>query len=110
AEGDIVATAPIAFDGAALDAALARFVGTIAQRPPRYAALKYKGRAYYDYARDGVDIPRSPRDVEIDALDLVDWSPPDATVRFRAYAAGRFVGVVDVEAETIRSVRMIQQN
>ena len=31
----------------------ARFAGRIAQMPPRYAALKFEGRAYYEYARAG---------------------------------------------------------
>lgn len=81
AEGEVVEEAPIAFDVHALEAALARFVGTIAQVPPRHAALKYRGRAYYDYARKGVDIPREARDVDIESLELLDWSAPDATVR-----------------------------
>ncbi len=90
ADGDVIATAPVAFERADLEAALARFVGTIAQMPPRYAALKHKGRAFYDYARKGIDIPRVARDVEIDALELVDWSSPDAVVRI-ACGKGTYV-------------------
>jgi tRNA pseudouridine55 synthase len=56
-------------------------VGRIAQVPPRHAALKFEGRAYYDYARSGVDIPRPAREIEIAAIELVDWSAPDAIVR-----------------------------
>jgi tRNA pseudouridine55 synthase len=80
AEGDVVAVAPIAFDETALRQALGRFVGRVKQVPPRHAALKLAGRAYYDYARAGVEIPRAPREVEVHALELVAWAPPDATI------------------------------
>ena len=67
AEGSVVREAPVGFGAAELEAALRRFTGRVRQVPPRYAALKFEGRAYYDYARAGVDIPRKAREVEIDA-------------------------------------------
>ena len=80
AEGDVVARGPVAFGVAELEASLARFVGPIMQQPPRYAALKRNGRPYYDYARAGVEIERTPREVRIDGLRLIGFSPPDAVV------------------------------
>lgn len=80
AEGEVVAMRPVNFDRAALDGALARFRGPIAQVPPRHAALKFQGRAYYDYARAGIDIPRTARPVTIHALDLVAFESPQAIV------------------------------
>lgn len=79
-EGDVTARGRADFDRAAVEAALARFVGTIAQVPPRYAALKRDGRPYYAYARAGVEIERPPRSVVIASLTLVAWSTPDAVV------------------------------
>jgi tRNA pseudouridine55 synthase len=93
AEGEVVAERPVAFDAAALAAALAGFVGTIAQVPPAYAALKYQGRNYYEYARAGIAIPRVARAVEIDALELVAWTPPTAVVRV-ACGKGTYVRVL----------------
>jgi tRNA pseudouridine55 synthase len=55
----------------ALAAALTRFEGNQLQTPPMYAALKYKGRHYYDWARQGVEIPRSPRPIHITSFDLL---------------------------------------
>ena len=80
AEGEVRATAPVAFTQGDLEAALTRFVGRIAQVPPAHAALKYRGRAYYDYARAGEDIPRVARDVDVHALRLLAWHAPDAVV------------------------------
>jgi tRNA pseudouridine55 synthase len=80
AEGDVVLTRPVALDREALAAALARFLGPQMQTPPAHAALKFEGRPYYEYARRGIEIPRAPREVTIHALQLLEWSPPEATL------------------------------
>ena len=80
AEGEVVAQGPVAFDTARLGAALVRFTGRIRQVPPAHSALKHQGRPLYDYARKGIDVPREAREVEIRALSLVSWAPPDAVV------------------------------
>jgi tRNA pseudouridine55 synthase len=100
AEGEVVAEMPAAFTREALAAAAARFVGRIAQVPPRYAALKYRGRSYYDYARAGVEIPRPAREVEIAAIEVVDWAAPVAVLRV-ACGKGTYIRVLaeDIAAE-----------
>jgi tRNA pseudouridine55 synthase len=81
AEGETLRTCEVSFSRDELAAVLPRFVGTIAQLPPRFAALKHRGRNYYEYARAGVEIPRAPRDVRIDAIDVLEWAPPQALLR-----------------------------
>ncbi|HVE48274.1 MAG TPA: tRNA pseudouridine(55) synthase TruB [Casimicrobiaceae bacterium] len=80
AEGDIIATAEVTFDADALRTALRSFIGTIAQTPPAYSALKRDGRPYYSYARAGDAVERVPREVHIQSFELIDWAPPDAIV------------------------------
>jgi tRNA pseudouridine55 synthase len=80
AEGDVLVARPCDVDVVALHDALRTFTGILEQVPPRYAALKHEGRAYYDYARAGVEVPRVARTVEVRALRLLDWTPPDAVV------------------------------
>lgn len=76
-EGDVVETREVAHvDRTAVENVLACFHGTQQQIPPRHAALKYQGRAYYEYARSGIEIPREARAVEIHALRLMDFAPP----------------------------------
>jgi hypothetical protein len=65
----------------------------IGQVPPRYAALKYQGRNYYDYARAGVEIPRAAREVDIAAIEVVDWAPPLAVLHV-ACGKGTYVRVL----------------
>ena len=80
AEGAVRASHPVDFGRAELESVLRRFLGRISQVPPAYSALKYQGRAYYEYARAGEVIPRVARDVEIHALRLVEWNAPDAVL------------------------------
>jgi tRNA pseudouridine55 synthase len=93
AEGAIRATHPVAFGLDELEPLLLRFTGRIAQVPPAYSALKYQGRAYYEYARAGEAIPRVARDVEIHALRLVQWDAPDAVLDV-ACSKGTYIRVL----------------
>lgn len=90
AEGTVLERHRVEFTEQALSAALQRFVGRIEQIPPRYAALKYRGRNYYEYAREGIDIPRPAREVVVHALALDAWNPPDARLTLRC-AKGTYV-------------------
>lgn len=81
AEGETVSEAPAGCSRDDVLAVLPRFRGRILQTPPRYAALKRDGRAWYEYARAGIEIEREPRPVDIDALELVDYAAPVATLR-----------------------------
>ena len=80
AEGPVLVTRTPDFTMIQLESALADFTGTIAQMPPMYSALKHQGRAYYEYARAGAEVPRVARQVEIRAIHLRGWTPPDAIV------------------------------
>ncbi len=93
AEGEIVARGPATFTRTDLENVLPRFLGTVNQVPPRYAALKYQGRTYYDYARAGEEIVRAPRNVEIDAIEILDFAPPTVILRV-ACGKGTYIRVL----------------
>jgi tRNA pseudouridine55 synthase len=93
AEGEVVRTVDVALSRVDLESALSRFVGRIDQTPPAYSALKFQGRAHYDYARAGIEVPRVPRSVEIFALELIDWSPPSGVLRV-ACSKGTYIRVL----------------
>jgi len=56
--------------------ALSRFKGHIQQIPPMHSALKHQGTTLYRLARQGIEVEREPRPVEIYDLRLTDWTPP----------------------------------
>jgi tRNA pseudouridine55 synthase len=77
-------------DRARIAAALARFRGGYAQRPPAYSAVKLAGERAYRRARRGEPVALAPRAVELPELELTDLAPPD--VRFRAtVSAGTYL-------------------
>ncbi|MGZ8562594.1 MAG: tRNA pseudouridine(55) synthase TruB [Candidatus Limnocylindria bacterium] len=57
--------------------ALARFVGTYDQRPPDFSARKQGGTTAHRAARAGAPIEVTPRQVTVDAIDLVSVEPVD---------------------------------
>jgi tRNA pseudouridine55 synthase len=76
AEGEVLERRPVApYDAGRLRAVLDRFVGRIAQVPPVYSALKRDGRPAYDYARSGEALQLAPREVQVDAIEILALSP-----------------------------------
>ena len=65
---------------AVFDACLAGFRGTIMQVPPMYSAIKVKGKKLYEYARQGIEVERTARPVEIFRLELVSFLSPRFTL------------------------------
>ena len=71
ASGDVVATfdmSDIAIDDARR--AAASLTGSILQVPPMVSALKVGGRRLYELAREGIEVPREARRVEVTRFDV----------------------------------------
>jgi len=80
AAGKVTRVAPVAFDSDRLEGAMATFRGKLDQFPPPHSAIKINGRKAYELARAGDVVALPARKITIYALDLLDWSPPDATL------------------------------
>jgi len=74
-----------------LRALLPRFVGQIAQVPPRFSALKIGGERAYDLAREGEAVEIAPRSVEIHRLELIEAPDPDHTKFIAECGKGTYV-------------------
>lgn len=73
-EGEVVETKPV--DGITqerLESVLPRFRGGIAQVPSMYSALKHQGQPLYKLARQGIEIERPARPVQIYRLELTHF-------------------------------------
>jgi len=72
ADGEVVERAAVpALDTVRIESALAAFRGTQKQVPPMYSALKRDGRPLYALARQGIEVEREARTIEIRRLELV---------------------------------------
>jgi tRNA pseudouridine55 synthase len=75
-EGEAIATQDVNVTREQIEAVLAQFRGPIMQVPPMYSALKRDGKAYYEYAREGITLEREARPVTIHKLEFVAYEAP----------------------------------
>ncbi|MDX9842675.1 MAG: tRNA pseudouridine(55) synthase TruB [Aquabacterium sp.] len=76
AEGEVLQTRPVTpeqVNAERIAQACEQFTGPIEQVPPMHSALKHQGKALYEYARQGIDIERPPRQVTIHRIDILGW-------------------------------------
>lgn len=59
---------------------LEKFRGVISQVPPMYSAVSVDGKRLYDLARQGIEVERQARQVEIKKLELVDCENGEYTI------------------------------
>lgn len=77
AEGEVIEQRPVEdIPEAQLRKVLEGFVGEIEQIPPMYSAVKHKGERLYKLARQGVEVEREARKVDIHSLELRDFRIP----------------------------------
>jgi tRNA pseudouridine55 synthase len=92
-EGEAIETLPVDVTIGQIEAALARFRGPILQVPPMYSALKRDGKAYYEYAREGITLEREARPVTIHGLELIAYEAPMLKIRVTC-SKGTYVRVL----------------
>jgi tRNA pseudouridine55 synthase len=68
-------------DRAALEDVLRGSTGCISQIPPMFSAIKQNGQPLYKLARQGLEVERQPRAVEIHSLELTSFQPPLVSFR-----------------------------
>jgi tRNA pseudouridine55 synthase len=83
-EGEVVETAAVPADlSTQLEQKLPEFTGTLRQVPPMYSALKRDGQPLYKLARQGIEVPREPREIRILALQMLECGEQEARLRVR---------------------------
>jgi tRNA pseudouridine55 synthase len=86
---------------AAAEAVLAAFLGRQLQQPPVYSAIQVGGRRAYAIARAGETVELAPRQVDIKALELVEWDGTDPE---------RPIAIVDVTCSAGTYVRALARD
>lgn len=79
-EGKVVQTSEKIIDLPVFQAACRAHLGRIRQTPPMYSALKHQGRPLYTYARQGIEIKREAREVQIHGIDILSFCFPHAEI------------------------------
>lgn len=79
--GEITEVTKTLPDELQIKAAIMSFVGHYEQIPPMYSAIKVNGKRLYELARQGVEIQRTKRPVDIYGIDIIDINLPEVTFR-----------------------------
>lgn len=64
-----------------LENVLKKFIGEIEQIPPMYSALKVDGKKLYELARQGIEVERKARLIEIKFIDIVEFDGVKGKIR-----------------------------
>lgn len=64
-DGEVVETREVNVDRETLISCIEKFRGETDQVPSMFSALKYQGRPLYEYARQGIEVPRESRKITV---------------------------------------------
>lgn len=82
AEGKVIERAQeVSVGPDAVTDAVRKFTGVIRQRPPMYSAVKMNGRPLYRLARQGIEVERPERTVEVKEIEVTRFEPPWLGIR-----------------------------
>ena len=80
-------------DAATIADVVRRFVGAQSQVPPMHSAVHVGGRRLYEYAREGLEVARDARSIEIHALEVLEFDAPELLLSVRC-SKGTYVRVL----------------
>lgn len=66
-----------------IETILDTFLGESYQIPPMYSAIKVKGKKLYEYARDGIEIERKKRKINIYDIELINIDFENYEIKIR---------------------------
>lgn len=91
-EGIVLASTDKLVKEKALRKSLLNFQGQVKQIPPMHSAIKHKGKRLFEYAREGKNIERKVRSINISSIDLEDFDYDKQLARIRVRcSAGTYI-------------------
>lgn len=111
--GSILSTGEVTCTESEVLEVMNRFVGKSEQIPPMYSALKVNGKKLYELAREGKEVERKPRPIEIFSLKVCEIAFPYVTfsvhcskgtyIRSLCHDMGQALGCGAAMAELVRT-------
>ena len=95
ADGEVVEERPVSVSESVVEKACLSFRGKSQQVPSMFSALKHQGKPLYFYARQGIEIDRPPRDIEIYELEVTAMSLPYVSMRIKCSKGTYIRSLVD---------------
>jgi tRNA pseudouridine55 synthase len=73
-----------------IEAVLKNFLGRQMQVPPMFSAKKVGGKKLYELARKGIEIERTPVEIEIKELEIMSYARPFLKIRIKC-SSGTYI-------------------
>ncbi|CAH9059766.1 tRNA pseudouridine synthase B [Pseudoalteromonas holothuriae] len=86
-DGEVVEIRPVNVEKSALHSAVESFLGESDQYPSMYSALKYQGQPLYKYAREGIEVPRKCRKINVYSLTLDEYDAENEEIQMTAHVS-----------------------
>ena len=80
-EGEITEISEVKPSKAEVEKAVQSYQGKITQKLPAYSAVKVDGERAYKLARRGVEVEMPEREVEVYAIEVLDYNYPELKIR-----------------------------
>lgn len=86
-DGEVVETRDVNVTSLLLSEEIAKFLGESDQYPSMYSALKYEGKPLYKYAREGIEVPRKCRKINVFSLTLDEFDQANNEIQMTAHVS-----------------------
>ncbi|KZN38996.1 tRNA pseudouridine synthase B [Pseudoalteromonas luteoviolacea S2607] len=86
-DGEIVETRPVEITQPQLERAVDAFHGESDQYPSMYSALKYQGQPLYKYAREGIEVPRKCRKINVYSISLDEYDVESQQIQMTVHVS-----------------------
>ncbi len=97
ADGEVVSERPVpALTREDLETAVAALRGTQQQVPPMVSAIKANGERLYKLAREGREVERQARQIEVEEFEILEIKLPELRVRVRC-SKGTYIRVLGAD-------------
>ncbi|WP_440055434.1 tRNA pseudouridine(55) synthase TruB [Pseudoalteromonas sp. T1lg65] len=86
-DGEVVEERPVVITQAQLEQEVASFLGESDQYPSMYSALKYQGQPLYKYAREGIEVPRKCRKINVYRITLDEYDEQTQQIQMTVHVS-----------------------
>ena len=91
------------------------FLGETYQIPPMYSSIKINGKKLYEYAREGIEVERPKRKINIYNIELLDLNILEKTIKIKVSCSkGTYIRTlcedISVKLNTVRVYERIKKN
>lgn len=90
-DGSILNTSDLQVTDLDIESVFSKYRGTISQTPPMYSAIRINGKRLYELAREGIEIERKSRDINVYKLDIMNIKDHKKVIFYTKCSKGTYI-------------------